>query len=144
MQRLENKRRLWPCSKFGTVHSGWNGEEGYVPLRKPKESGRRESCEKISFPVTVDGVMPYLCNDWGGSGASGLRTWAKGSVAPVLTSESASSLPGRTAWPGPTGSLELHGRRGSRRESKYPRRTLIGETSESWKEGQGPIGSEMS
>jgi len=34
--------------------------------------------------------MSYLHNDW----ASGLRTWAKRSIAPVLESESANSLPG--------------------------------------------------
>jgi len=45
---------------------------------------------------------------------------------------------------GITGSLELRERKGSRRVPKYPRRTLVGETSESWKEGQGPIESGMS
>jgi len=32
-------------SEFGTVHSGRYGK-GAVPLKKPKESGKRESCEK--------------------------------------------------------------------------------------------------
>jgi len=32
-------------SEVRTVHNGRNGE-GPVPLRKPKESGRREGCEK--------------------------------------------------------------------------------------------------
>jgi len=42
---------------------------------------------------------------------------------------------------GPNGSLELCERTGSRREPKYPRRTLFGETSKLWKEGFGPIES---
>jgi len=38
-------------SKVRTVHSGRDGEEP-IPLKKPKESGRRESCEKdfVSSP----------------------------------------------------------------------------------------------
>jgi len=32
-------------SEIGTVHSGRDGKES-VPLRKPKKSGRRESCQK--------------------------------------------------------------------------------------------------
>jgi len=41
------------------------------------------------------------------------------------------------------GSLELHGRRESQKDSKYPRRTLDGETLEPWKGGQGPIKSQL-
>jgi len=44
---------------------------------------------KISSPKSETGV-PNLCN----YGASGLGIWIKGSVAPVLASESTSSLPG--------------------------------------------------
>jgi len=43
----------------------------------------------------------------------------------------------------PTESLELRGRKGSRRGFKYPRMTLLGETPELWKEGQGPIGTQL-
>jgi len=44
---------------------------------------------------------------------------------------------------GPTGSLELHGRRESRKDSKYPRRILVGETPEPWKKGRGSVGSRL-
>jgi len=63
-------------SEVGTIHSGWDGE-GPVPPRKPKESGRRGSCEK----------------DF-------VETWVMRSVAPVLASESAHSFPWSPAWPG--------------------------------------------
>jgi len=36
-----------------TVHSGWDGERS-VPPRKPKESGRRESCVKDLVVVLPD------------------------------------------------------------------------------------------
>jgi len=38
---------------------------------------------------------------------------------------------------------ELHERRGSQKGSKYPRRTLVGETSEPWRGGQGPVESQL-
>jgi len=75
--------------------------------------------------------------------ASGQETWAKGSGAPALASESASSLLGSPALRRPTGSLELHWRRGNRRGPKYFKRTLVGETPEPWKEGQGPTGNQL-
>jgi len=43
----------------------------------------------------------------------------------------------------PTGCLELHGRRGSLKGLKYPRKTLVGETPGPWKEGHGPIGRQL-
>jgi len=58
-------------------------------------------------------------------GASGQGTWVTGSVAPVLASEYAHSFQHDR---GTNGSLELHGKRGSQKDPKYPRRTLIGET----------------
>jgi len=42
---------------------------------------------------------------------------------------------------GPTGSLELHGKRRSRKSPKYPRRTLVGETPGLWRGRQEPIES---
>jgi len=50
-----------------------------------------------------------------------------GSVAPVLASESV-PVHFREVHhdQGPTGSLELHERRGSRKDPKYPRRILVG------------------
>jgi len=43
------------------------------------------------------------------TGASGLGTWVKGNVTPILVSESASSLLEVQRDRGPTRSLELHG-----------------------------------
>jgi len=60
---------------------------------------------------------------------SELGTWVKGSVAPVLASELASFHYQEVQHDrGPTGSLELRGRKGSRKGTKYPRRTLVRET----------------
>jgi len=50
-------------SEVGTVHNGQDGE-GPVPLRKPKEPGRSESCDKISSPSGIAGMF-HLCNDQG-------------------------------------------------------------------------------
>jgi len=36
---------------------------------------------------------------------------------------------------GPTRSLELHGKRGSRKDPKYPKRILVGETLGPWRGG---------
>jgi len=41
-------KRTKGCDSGSTVHSGLSGE-GPVPLRKPMESGKRESCERESF-----------------------------------------------------------------------------------------------
>jgi len=75
------------------------------------------------------------------TGASGLETWEKESIAPVL----ARSLPVhyRTVQRDrePTGSLQLHGRKG-RRRGLYLGRVLV-ENSEPCKDGQGPIGSHL-
>jgi len=50
---------------------------------KPKESGKRQNCEKDFISRQHSGcALP-----------SGLETWAKRSVAPVLTNEPASLLP---------------------------------------------------
>jgi len=66
-------------------------------------------------------------------GANEQGTWVKGSVAPVLASEAARLFPGSpTAWPGTHWKLKLHG---SRRDPKYPRRTLVGETLGPWRGG---------
>jgi len=75
-------------------------------MRKISSSGRKAG-------------MPYLC-------------WAKGSVAPVLASESASSLQGSPELPRTHWKLKSYaegegvGERGSRRCPKYPRRILVG------------------
>jgi len=75
-------------------------------------------------------------------GASREGTWVKGSVA-----SRQASLPVHFREiqhdRGPTGTLELHGRRGSRRDPKYPRRVLVGETLGPWRGGKGPIESGM-
>jgi len=42
-----------------------------------------------------------------------------------------------------TGSLDLRGRRGRRKDPKYPRRTLVEETMGSWRGGQGPTGNRL-
>jgi len=97
-------------------------EEG---VAKKISSRRRVAGVPITFAMT---------------GASGLETWVKRSVAPVL-------------WASPpvhyrevqrdrrrTLSLELH-MRGSQKGPNYPRRTLVGETSGPWTGGQGPIES---
>jgi len=49
--------------KVGTSNSGQDGEEA-APLRKPKESVRRESVRKVSSPDSRAG-MPSFCNDRG-------------------------------------------------------------------------------
>jgi len=78
------------------------------------------------------------------TGASGLGTWVKGSVAPVLASKSASSLWEVQRDLRLTESLELHGRRGSQKDPKYPKRTLVGETlAGPWRGGQGTIESQL-
>jgi len=43
----------------------------------------------------------------------------------------------------PTGSLELHRKRGSWKGPKYPRRTLVGETLGLWRGGQVPNGESV-
>jgi len=65
-------------------------------------------------------------------GASGQETWVTGSVAPVLASKSARSFREVQHDRRYTGSLELHGRRGSR---IYPRSILVGETLRPRREG---------
>jgi len=77
------------------------------------------------------------------TGASGLGTWVKESVAPVLVSESASSYQKDQCDRKPIGSLELHGRKGSWRGLKYPRRTSVGEMTGLWKGGQVLTGSQL-
>jgi len=66
MSKEYNSRTKEGCdrsSEVGTVYSGFD-VEGPVPLRKPKESGKRGSCEKDSSPSRVASV-PSLCNDRG-------------------------------------------------------------------------------
>jgi len=46
-------------SEIGTVHSG-RDREGPVPPRKPKESGRRGSCEKNFVPKKSSGCAKSL------------------------------------------------------------------------------------
>jgi len=63
-------------SEVGTVHKREDGE-GPVPLRKPREIGKRESWVMISSPGGVAGV-PIFAVTWGG----GQDTSAKVSVRP--------------------------------------------------------------
>jgi len=78
-------------SEVGTANSGRDGE-GPVPPRKPKESGRRGSCEKY-FVSKKSGGCAKSSNAWG----QRVGNMGKGSVAPVLASEYASSLPRSSA-----------------------------------------------
>jgi len=59
--------------------------------------------------------------------------------------KSAQSFPGREVKHnrGPTGSLELHERRESWKDPKYPRKILVREMLESMREGRGPTGSPL-
>jgi len=61
-------------------------------------------------------------------GASGQEKWVTGSDALVLASESALLFQEVQYDRGLTGSLALHGRRGSGKDPKYPRRILVEET----------------
>jgi len=100
-----------------------------VPLFKKRfrTTGQKRVVRKISSPGRVAG-MPYLY-------------WAKGSVAAVLASESAVRYREvQSNRGGPTGSLGLRGRRGSRRGPKYPRRTLAGKRRGREKKGRGQLG----
>jgi len=38
---------------------------------------------------------------------------------------------------------EVHGRKGSRKDSKYPRRIFVGETLGPWRERYGPTGNRL-
>jgi len=66
------------------------------------------------------------------TGASGLGTGAKGSVAPVLASESASWLPGSPVRSRDPRKFRATQKRGSWKGPKYPRRTWVGETPKLW------------
>jgi len=78
-------------SKVVTVHNRRDRPQGPIPLRKPKESGRKESCEILS-PSRIAG-MSYLCNGRG----QWVGNMGKGKCCSVLASESTSSLPGSSA-----------------------------------------------
>jgi len=94
------------------------------------------------FPGSIVGLVsvPYLCI----IEASGLTGRAKGSVASVLVTKSASSLRQVQHDQRPTGSLELREMIRSWRGPEYPRRNLVGKTPGPWKKGQGLIESGMS
>jgi len=85
--------RTWPLASTFRVYVA--GGEWPVPLRKSKKSGKMllRIVRKISSSYSIMSA-PYVCSDWG------LGTWAKGSVALILASESASLLPGIPVWPG--------------------------------------------
>jgi len=121
-------------SKVGTVHGG----KGPAPLRKLKESSRRENCEKDFVSRQHRGYALSL--QW-----QRIAVWVHQRRKALLWFWQA-SLPVHYRKvqndQGPTGSLELHERKESRRVPKYPRRTLVGETRGVVKEGQGPIGSQ--
>jgi len=82
-----------------------------------------EVVRKNSSPQRVASVS-NLCN----SRNQGQAAWVTGNVAPF----GQASLPVHFREVqhdrGSTGSLELHGRRGSRKDPKYPRRIFVGET----------------
>jgi len=76
-------------------------------------------------------------------GVSGQGTWVKD----VLLWFWQASLPVHFRevqhdWE-PTGSLELHGKRGSQKGPKYPRKTLVGEMLGLWRGGQVPTGNRL-
>jgi len=77
--------------------------------------------KKSSSPQRVASVS-NICNSWRQG------TWVMRSVAPVLASESARSFLGNLHDWGSTGSLKIHGRRGSQKDLKYPRKILVGKT----------------
>jgi len=112
-------------SEVWTVHSGRDGMCQFLPS-KPKVSRR-----KILSPRTVAGV-PMFAD----------RRQRAGNIAPVLASEADIDYQEVQCDRGPTGSLELHGRRGGQKGPKYPRRTLVGETLGPWRGGLGPIDSQ--
>jgi len=66
-------------------------EKDQLHRENRKNLTREEVVRKILSPKTV-AIVPNLCNIRGGQ-----ETWVKGSVAPVLASECASSLPGSPA-----------------------------------------------
>jgi len=99
-------------SEVGTDHNGRDGA-GPVTLRKPKESGRRESCEKDFVSRYCSGYVLSL--QWQGPvgwkydwRVVPLRFWW--AICQFIT--------GSPAYRRPTGSLELHGSRRSRRDPK--------------------------
>jgi len=61
-------------------------------------------------------------------GANRQETWVTRSVAPVWRASLPVHFREVQHDRRPTGSLKLHERRGSRKDPKYPRRTLVGET----------------
>jgi len=110
-------------SEVGTVHQGWYGE-GPVPPRKPKESGKKGSCEKGLVSEKNRECAQSL--QW--SGPEGGEHWQR--RAPTWPWRASLLVHLREVQHdrGPTGSLDLHGRIESRKGPKYPRMTPVGET----------------
>jgi len=110
-------------SEVGTVTADVT-EKGQFLRRNRRNLAKQRAVRKISFPIRMAVCLIYAMTR-----ASGMEIWAKGSVAPILTNEPASSLLGSPLQHdrGPNKILELHGRRGH----KYSRRTLVRETPES-------------
>jgi len=115
------ERELWErrvsCdhgSETGTVYSRWD-EEGPVLRGNRRNLAGEGIVREISSLKRVASV-PNLCNGWG--------QW----VGNMGKGESC---------------LELHGRRESRKDPKYPRRILVGETLGPCRGRQGPTGNRL-
>jgi len=108
LYKWEDKRRLRPWQRSRDIHSGRDGE-GPVNLRKPKESGWRESYEKDYVSSQYSGYALSL--QWPGLGKC-CFSFGKRVCQPV-------NYLGVQHVRGPTGSLELRGRRVSRKGPKY-------------------------
>jgi len=92
----------------------------------PRHWAKERVVRKTSSPVCVTGMSSLL---------------GEGECSAVMASEFAvrhREVPGNRG--GPTGSLELRGKIGSRRGPKYPRRTLAGKRRGREKRGKGRLG----
>jgi len=81
-----------------------------------------------------------MCLIFAITGASELGIWAKRSVALLWQGELPVHYRGVQYDRGPTESLELHKRKGSRKGPKYPRTTLVGKSGGRGKKSKGRLG----
>jgi len=68
-------------------------------------------------------------------GPSEQETWVKGSVAPVLASESAGSFPESPAWPGTQWKLRATREEKESETSQISQKDMVGKTLRLWRGG---------
>jgi len=69
------------AAKLGEFTAGKTGKVHFLRVNR-RNLAKEKIVRKISSPSRIP-AMSYLCK----TGASGLGTWAKGSIAPVFASE---------------------------------------------------------